>query len=81
MSPLVAALFAAVASANDWPSSVFGIVGIVWIAGSFLAIVLGALSIKAGSRREATNKGLGVFGLTMGILSLSFLGIMFLVLG
>jgi len=57
---------------------VFGIAGIGWIAGSALAVVFGAMSIKAGSRGEATNKGLGVFGMTLGILSLGFLLIAFI---
>jgi len=52
-----------------------------WFGGNIAAIVLGSLSIKAGSRGEATNKGMGIAGLVLGIISLTLLVFAFLILG
>jgi len=38
-----------------------------WLVAGIIAIVTGALSMKAASRGEATNRGMGVTGLVLGI--------------
>jgi len=38
-----------------------------WLVAGIVAIVTGALSVKAASRGEATNRGMGIAGLVFGI--------------
>jgi len=64
---------------NSGPTTV--LLFCAWLGGSIAAIVLGSMSIKAGSRGEATNKGMGVAGLVLGIISLCFVMLGFLIVG
>jgi len=46
---------------------------LIWFVASIIAIVTGGLCIRAASRGRATNNGMGVTGLVLGIIFLAFL--------
>ena len=45
----------------------FWLLLLVWSGAGIVAIVMGVLSIRAASRGEATNRGMGIAGLVLGV--------------
>ena len=50
---------------------------LAWIVVAILAVVFGAMGIHAAGRREATNRGLSIAGMVLGIVMCSFLLLIF----
>jgi len=81
LSPVVLITLLVAALSSGTADGLVVLLAFAWFGGTIVAIVLGSMSIKAGSRGEATNKGMGIAGMVLGIISLVFLLLGFLVAG
>ena len=52
---------------------------LIWMGVSVAALVLGVMGIRAAGRREATNRGVAVAGLIVGIVICAFLALVFVI--
>jgi len=73
--PIVALIIMFSADAINASARSVALVVLCWLAAGIVAIILGALSIRAASKGQATNKGMGVAGLVLGILSTVLFGL------
>jgi len=72
LSPVLILILIGVFSQSDVSDNATGILVFVWFAAAILAIVLGAVNVRAAGRGEATNKGMGVAGIVLGAISVAF---------